>query len=64
MPIAEAIYIWIPGGAQPAAIAKALAEKGINPQNTMVVGQDVLVSEDALKKMGDAAIRNHHGRAI
>ena len=52
----EAIYIWIPGGAQPAAIAKALAEKGINPQNTMVVGQDVLVSEDALKNMGDAAV--------
>ena len=52
----EAIYIWIPGGAQPAAIAKALAEKGINPQNTMVVGQDVLVSEDALKNMGDTAV--------
>ena len=52
----EAIYIWIPGGAQPAAIAKALAEKGINPQTTMVVGQDVLVSEDALKNMGDAAV--------
>jgi branched-chain amino acid transport system substrate-binding protein len=52
----EAIYIWIPGGAQPAAIAKTLAEKGINPQNTMVVGQDVLVGEDALKSMGDTAV--------
>ncbi len=27
----EAIYIWIPGGAQPAAIGKALAERGIDP---------------------------------
>src|SRR5262245_37795440 len=28
---AEAIYVWIPGGAQPAAIAKALFERGIDP---------------------------------
>ena len=29
---AEAIYIWTPGGPQPAAIGKALAERGIDPQ--------------------------------
>ena len=26
----DAIYIWIPGGAQPAAVGKALAERGID----------------------------------
>src|SRR5262249_57047731 len=27
----EAIYIWIPGGAQPAAVGKALSESAIDP---------------------------------
>ena len=42
----EAIYIWVPGGAQPAAIGKALAERGIDPQKTKVMGQGEL-TEDA-----------------
>ena len=28
----DVIYIWVPGGAQPAAIGKALAERGIDPE--------------------------------
>jgi branched-chain amino acid transport system substrate-binding protein len=52
----EAIYVWVPGGAQPAAIGKALAERGINPTNTKILGQGELTSDDALKAMGDAAI--------
>jgi branched-chain amino acid transport system substrate-binding protein len=52
----EAIYIFVPGGAQPAAIGKALAERGINPTNTKILGQGELTSDDALKAMGDAAI--------
>ena len=35
----DAIYIWMPGGAQPAAIGKALAERGIDPNKTKVLGQ-------------------------
>ena len=52
----EAIYVWLPGGTQPAAIAKALAERGINPTNTKIFGQGELTLPEALKSMGDAAI--------
>lgn len=53
---AEAIYVWTPGGPQPAAIGKALAERGIDPKQTRVFGQGELTSEDALKSMGDVAL--------
>ncbi|HEY4861719.1 MAG TPA: ABC transporter substrate-binding protein [Xanthobacteraceae bacterium] len=53
---AEAIYAWTPGGPQPAAIGKALAERGIDPKQTRVLGQGELTSEDALKSMGDVAL--------
>ena len=52
----DAIYIWVPGGAQPAAVGKALAERGIDTSKTKVLGQDVLSAETALKSMGDAAL--------
>ena len=53
---AEAIYVWTPGGPQPAAIGKALAERGIDPRQRRVLGQGELTSEDALKSRGDAGI--------
>ena len=52
----DAIYIWIPGGAQPAAIGKALAERGIDASKVKILGQDALAGESALKSMGDVAI--------
>ncbi len=52
----DAIYIWIPGGAQPGAVGKALAERGVDVAKTKVLGQDALGAETALKSMGDAAI--------
>ena len=52
----DAIYIWIPGGAQPAAIGKALAERGIDARKTKILGQDALASETALKSMGDISL--------
>jgi branched-chain amino acid transport system substrate-binding protein len=52
----DAIYIWIPGGAQPAAIGKALTERGIDMAKTKILGQDVLADDSALKSMGDVAI--------
>jgi branched-chain amino acid transport system substrate-binding protein len=52
----EAIYIWVPGGPQPAAIGKTLAERGVDPGKTKVLGQGELTQEEALKSMGDAGI--------
>ena len=52
----DAIYIWIPGGTQPAAVGKALAERGVDPSKIKVMGQDALGDETALKSMGDASL--------
>ena len=52
----QAIFIFVPGGTQPAAIGKALASRGITPQNTKILGQGEIAFEDALKSMGDDAI--------
>ena len=52
----EAIYIWIPGGAQPAAIGKALHDRGIDPRQKKVLGNDVLADNSALKSMGTRAL--------
>jgi branched-chain amino acid transport system substrate-binding protein len=52
----DAIYIWIPGGAQPAAVGKALAERGVDPSKVKVMGQDSLTFESAIKSMGDVAL--------
>ena len=52
----DAIYIWIPGGTQPAAVGKALAERGIDPSKVKILGQDALTFESALQSMGDGAL--------
>lgn len=52
----EAIYVWIPGGAQPAALGKALSERGIDPKKTKVLGQLELTTDEARKAMGDLSI--------
>ncbi len=52
----DAIYIWVPGGAQPAAVGKALAERGIDASKTKILGQDALADESALKSMGNGAL--------
>lgn len=49
----EAVYIWVPGGVQPAAIGKALAERGLTPENTKIFGQGELTTEESLAAMGD-----------
>lgn len=51
----EAVYVFIPGGAQPAAIGKALAERGLTPPATKVFGQGELTHPEALESMGDNA---------
>jgi branched-chain amino acid transport system substrate-binding protein len=52
----EAIYILLPGGAQPGALGKALAERGIDARKTKVLGQLELTDPNARKAMGDAAL--------
>jgi branched-chain amino acid transport system substrate-binding protein len=52
----DGIYIWIPGGAQPAAVQKALSERGVDPKKIKVMGQGELTIDEALKSVGDAAL--------
>ncbi|MCD6042597.1 MAG: branched-chain amino acid transporter periplasmic protein [Burkholderiales bacterium] len=52
----QAIYIFIPGGAQPAALGKAFAERGIDKNKTKILGSGEATAEAALKAMGDNAL--------
>jgi branched-chain amino acid transport system substrate-binding protein len=52
----DGIYIWIPGGAQPAAIQKALSERGMDPAKIKIMGQGELTSEEALKSVGETSL--------
>ena len=52
----QSIYIFIPGGAQPAALGKAFAERGIDKKKTRVLGSGETTAEAALKSMGDTAL--------
>ena len=52
----EAIYVFIPGGAQPGALGKAFAERGIDAKKIHIMGQLEITDEHALKSMGDFAI--------
>ena len=49
------IFVMIPGGAQPAAFGKALAEVGVDPKKTEILGQLEIADERALASMGDIA---------
>ncbi len=51
----EAVYIFVPGGGQPAAIGKALSERGLTPPATRIFGQGELTHPEALESMGDNA---------
>ena len=51
----EAVYIFIPGGAQPPALGKALAQRGLLPPDTKLLGQGELTLPEALESMGDNA---------
>jgi branched-chain amino acid transport system substrate-binding protein len=51
----EAVYIFIPGGAQPPALGKALAQRGLTPPNVKLLGQGELTFPEAIESMGDTA---------
>jgi len=52
----EAIFVFVPGGAQPAAFGKALVDLGVDTKKTRIMGQGEITEENALKVMGDAAL--------
>jgi branched-chain amino acid transport system substrate-binding protein len=52
----EAMFVFIPGGAQPAAFGKALVDLGIDTKKIKVLGQGEISEENALKVMGDAGL--------
>jgi branched-chain amino acid transport system substrate-binding protein len=67
----QGIFVMIPGGSQPIAFGKALAERGIDPQKTEILGQAEITDEEALASMGDIALGiitaghydyNHHSK--
>jgi len=51
----EAVYVFIPGGAQPPALGKALAERGLTPPDTKILAQGELTLPEAIESMGDTA---------
>jgi branched-chain amino acid transport system substrate-binding protein len=53
---ADGIFVFIPGGSQPAALAKALVERGMDPGRIKILGHGELTDDSALKAMGDSAI--------
>src|SRR5438270_6211470 len=52
----ESIFIFIPGGSQPAALGKAMAERGIDKKKTKILGSGETTAEAAIKGMGDSSL--------
>ncbi|MDO9411615.1 MAG: ABC transporter substrate-binding protein [Pseudolabrys sp.] len=51
----DAVFIFIPGGAQPPAMAKAMQERNF-PASKVLAQGEVTMDDNALKSMGDAAV--------
>jgi branched-chain amino acid transport system substrate-binding protein len=52
----QGIFVFIPGGAQPGALGKAFAERGINSKKIQIMGQLEITDEHGIKSMGDVAL--------
>ena len=52
----QAIFVFVPAGAQPAAFGKAFAERGLSTVKTRILGTGELTDDSALKQMGDAGV--------
>jgi branched-chain amino acid transport system substrate-binding protein len=52
----ESIFVFVPGGAQPAALGKAFAERGIDPNKIKILTTGEAVDDAALANMGDGAL--------
>ena len=51
----EAIFIFIPGGTQPASMTKAMQERGF-PAGKILGQGEITMDDNALKSMGDSAV--------
>ena len=52
----ESIFVFVPGGAQPGAIGKAFAERGVDPNKIKIFSTGEPVDETAVKALGDLAL--------
>jgi branched-chain amino acid transport system substrate-binding protein len=52
----ESIFVFIPGGTQPASLAKALAERGVDPDKVKILTTGEMVGEQPLKSMGERGL--------
>ena len=52
----ESIFVFIPGGAQPAALGKAFAERSMDPNKIKILSSGEPVDETAIKALGDLAL--------
>jgi branched-chain amino acid transport system substrate-binding protein len=52
----ESIFVFVPGGAQPAALGKAFAERGMDPKKIKIMSTGEAVDETAVKALGDLAL--------
>jgi branched-chain amino acid transport system substrate-binding protein len=52
----ESIFVFVPGGAQPGALGKAFAERGIDPNKIKILSTGEPVDETAIKSLGDLAL--------
>ena len=56
----DGIYIWVPGGPQPAAIGKAIAERGIDKSKVKIMGQGELTYRGRAQEHGRRRPRPDH----
>ncbi|HVR57388.1 MAG TPA: ABC transporter substrate-binding protein [Pseudolabrys sp.] len=52
----ESIFVFVPGGAQPAALGKAFAERGMDPTKIKIMSTGEAVDETAVKSLGDLSL--------
>ncbi|HLC08185.1 MAG TPA: ABC transporter substrate-binding protein [Methyloceanibacter sp.] len=52
----ESVFIFVPAGAQPAALGKAFAERGVDASKIKIIGTGEVTDESSLKNMGDAGL--------
>ena len=52
----QSIFVFVPGGAQPGALGKAFAERGMDPNKIKIMSTGEAVDETAVKALGDLAL--------
>jgi branched-chain amino acid transport system substrate-binding protein len=52
----ESIFVFVPGGSQPAALGKAFADRGVDANKVKIMSSGEAVDETAIKSLGELAI--------